>query len=113
MKNTYILKIDCSEDISAKVSQTLGVGQFDSVSNTWSFEIIENLSEPPIDFISRFLAVIEENDEYFYSLGIRRSDISVWRLYEYDEQCNMELAPDKMKRLGEQGIGLCMSCWQA
>ena len=39
-------------------------------------------------------------------------NISIWCLYEYDEQCNMEFQPNELKRLGDAGITLCISCWR-
>ena len=44
--------------------------------------------------------------------GISREDISIWVLYEYEGQCNMEYDPESMKKLGESGILLCISCWE-
>lgn len=46
-------------------------------------------------------------------IGIDRDMISVWYLYKYDEQCNMEFSPERMKRLGDNGITLCISCWSS
>ena len=46
------------------------------------------------------------------SIGISREDISIWVLYEYEGQCNMEYDPVSMKKIGENGIVLCISCWE-
>lgn len=37
--------------------------------------------------------------------------ISIWRYYEYDEQCNFEFSPQELKRMGDNGITFCISCW--
>jgi len=44
--------------------------------------------------------------------GIEKPYISIFMLYEYDGQCNMEFRPEDMKRIGEHGIGFCISCWE-
>lgn len=46
-------------------------------------------------------------------IGVTRDMISIWRLYEYDGQCNLEYSPAEMKRLGDNGITLCVSCWDS
>ena len=50
--------------------------------------------------------------EKLESIGISREDISIWILYEYEGQCNMEYDPVSMKKMGENGIVLCISCWE-
>ena len=46
------------------------------------------------------------------NIGIEGSDISIWRIYEYDQQCGMEISPADMSRLGNYGITLCIDCFQ-
>ena len=79
---------------------------------TYSKEENENDEGPYFDFINRFLDLLEPRFEQLEKLGIKRSDISFWYLYEYDQQCGMEFHPQEMKRLGESGITLCIDCWQ-
>jgi len=45
-------------------------------------------------------------------IGIKPGDVSVWVLYEYEEQCNLEFPPNQVKRLYDLGVSLCISCWQ-
>jgi hypothetical protein len=47
-----------------------------------------------------------------WRIGIRTEDITIWHIYEHDGQCNLEFDPQRMKRLGENGITLCVSCYQ-
>jgi hypothetical protein len=53
-----------------------------------------------------------QNIEKIHALGISNDDLSIWYLYEYDEQCNMEFHPRQLKKFGELDIVLCISCWQ-
>ena len=77
----------------------------------WGIEIIqsgENFSE----ILVYFLSLLEGKYEKLESIGISRENISIWILYEYEGQCNMEYDPESMKKLGESGILLCISCWE-
>jgi hypothetical protein len=64
-------------------------------------------------FIQLFLGIFENKYDRLLEIGITIYDISVWMLYEYDEQCNMEFNPNQMKRMGENGITLCISCYSS
>jgi hypothetical protein len=44
--------------------------------------------------------------------GISTDDITIWYMYEYKQQCNMEFWPNITKRIGELGIVLCITCWE-
>jgi hypothetical protein len=57
--------------------------------------------------------VLEKHYEDLESIGVTRDAMSVWMLYEYNQQCNIEFNPKDMKRLGDNGITLCISCWEA
>lgn len=81
--------------------------------NTWTYQVIEEQNDPFYDFINRFLDLLENKYDKLAEIGIKRSDISFWYLYEYDQQCNMEFDPTRLKRLGENGITLCISCWDS
>ena len=109
--NIYWLKIECNEGQSDKLSNLLGVGEYDEYSGSWRVEIEEQASGPPVSFIDYFLGILEGHYASISALGIKQSDISIWRLYEYDQQCNVEISSEDMKRLGSRGIVFCMSCW--
>jgi len=81
--------------------------------NTWTYQVIEEQDDPFYDFINIFLDLLEYKYDKLAEIGIKRSDISFWYLYEYDQQCNMEFDPIRLKRLGENGITLCISCWDS
>lgn len=113
MENTYLLKIDCSGKQSVKLCEILGTGKFVESVKAWHLELVELAEDEPIDFIDKFLNILEGNFDRIFELGIQRSDISIWRYYEYDQQCGLEMHPEEMSRLGASGIVLCISCWQA
>ena len=58
------------------------------------------------------LGVLEGKYDSLAKVGVERSDISIWLLYEYAEQCNMEFDSQTLLKLGKEGITLCVSCWQ-
>ena len=77
----------------------------------WGIEIIQS-DENFSGILVYFLSLLEGKYEKLESIGISREDISIWVLYEYEGQCNMEYDPVSMKKLGESGILLCISCWE-
>ena len=77
----------------------------------WGIEIIQS-DENFSGILVNFLSLLEGKYEKLESIGISREDISIWVLYEYEGQCNMEYDPVSMKKIGENGIVLCISCWE-
>ncbi|MGB7415979.1 MAG: hypothetical protein WA902_17380 [Thermosynechococcaceae cyanobacterium] len=112
MKITYILKIETNELGLSNISDILGQASSNSDNDVWTLEITERDSDPPTNFVRDFLGILEGKYEDLSHSGIESSDISVWIYYEYDEQCNLEFLPEDMKRLGENGIALCISAYQ-
>ena len=66
-----------------------------------------------MNFIETFLSYLNGKERELLELGVRSENISIWMLYEYDGQCNLEFSPSDMKRLGEKEISLCVSCWES
>ena len=77
----------------------------------WGIEIIQS-DENFSGILVYFLSLLECKYVKLESIGISREDISIWVLYEYEGQCNMEYDPVSMKKIGENGIVLCISCWE-
>ena len=77
----------------------------------WGIEIIQS-DENFSGILVYFLSLLEGKYEKLESIGISREDISIWVLYEYEGQCNMEYDHVSMKKIGENGIVLCISCWE-
>mgnify|MGYP001806443121 FL=1 len=64
-----------------------------------------------ISYIQKLVSILENKYEQLNKIGIKRSDISIWYLYAYNGQCNMEFLPEDMLLLGKEGISFCVSCW--
>ena len=79
----------------------------------WTYEVDVSTNEEYYDFINIFCDILEGKYDELKLLGIEREDIVFWTLYGYDTQCNMEYPPEELRRLGINGIKLCISCWEA
>jgi hypothetical protein len=107
------------------------VYQIQIVSEDWQYEILDSIfGTSNLDKTVFWNYPIEENDANYINglsylvslleaklldvikLGIKPVDISIWYLYEYDQQCNMEFDASELKRMGDLGVTLCISCWQ-
>ena len=111
-KRIYNLRISCSNDIQKeKISCILGVKANRQMNGTWYFEVEEEEIDGYFDFIKYFIDILEEKYEQLKSIEISKEDISLWFLYGYENECNMEFLPSDLKRLGDNGISLCISCW--
>jgi hypothetical protein len=122
MKNYYKLQIliDPSAETFNNLTAILGVQpreQFsnfsDSIPFRWTYEVFDDKVDEYFDFINVFLDLLETKYTDLKKLNIKRNDISIWLLYEYDQQCNLEFQPKGLKRLGDNGITLCVSCWDS
>ncbi|MBQ9484231.1 MAG: hypothetical protein IJU82_08575 [Ruminiclostridium sp.] len=60
--------------------------------------------------IAWLLDLIENNKNIFLDSGVVFSESQIWMLYYYDKQCNMEFDAGLMKRMGDLGLKLCVSC---
>jgi hypothetical protein len=116
------LHIDIEESLDTynKITDLLGVkptklkGYRDSHNkyDLWTYIIDVDDNEQYYDFINSFLDILDPKFDELKKLGIDKSNITFWLLYEYDQQCGLEFHPQEMKRLGESGIVLCIDCWQ-
>jgi hypothetical protein len=107
----YSLRIGVSEENFHKVGKILGIETNQEVTDWWTLEYIEKEEDKYIPFIDRFLAILEGKYDRLEEIGVKREDISVWFIYCYDGQCNMEFDPQDMYNLGKEGIKLCISCY--
>jgi hypothetical protein len=83
----------------------------DENPSVWLYKVEQDESDEYFDFINEFLDILENKYVDLEKLNIERDDITIWMIYEYDDQCNMEFNPQRMKRIGENGITLCISCY--
>ena len=110
MKNNYILQID-SEVNEELINNIIGVKK-NYMSKIWCYEVVEEESDNYFDFINNFLDLLDGKYQDLTKIGIQKDDISIWRIYEYFGQCNMEFDPVRMKRLGDNEITLCITCYE-
>lgn len=123
MKYYDKLQIDFDPSVETfnKLTTILGVKPKDkkfsnfpnNIPSSWTYEVVETKTDEYFDFINIFLDILEAKYIELEKLNIKRNDISIWMLYEYDQQCNMEFDPIRLKRLGDNGVTLCISCWDS
>lgn len=106
----YRLYIDAPEDKYEQLTKILKINPNLPISHGWGVEIT-SADEEGAYFIEYFLSILEGKYTQLENIGVSKDSITVWLLYEYDQQCNMEFSPKDMYNLGKQGITLCVSCW--
>lgn len=107
MKYYFSLRINVAESAYKEVEQILQVKA--NLSSGWGVEIV---TEDYFDFITHFLDIVENKYSQLEKLDISREDITIWCLYQYDSQCNLEFGYLDLLRLGQNKISLCISCWK-
>lgn len=111
MKNFYVLQIESKNNDVKLIDSIIGVEK-NYISDIWCYEVIEKEEDNYFDFINNFLDLLDGKYQDLAKIGIQREDISIWMIYEFNGQCNMEFDPTRMKRLGINEIKLCISCYQ-
>ena len=114
----FRLEIDLPDDVKVEeVSTILGFRPTIPRSEDGDLWMVENEApdEEPEDgwvhYITKYCESVRHGIADLERLGISSDYISIWMLYEYDQQCNMEFTPDEMKAIGDLGITFCISCW--
>ena len=78
----------------------------------WTYRVKTSSDDEYFDFINEFLDILENKYDALAALGIKRSNILFWLIYEYYGQCALGFSPQEMKRLGANGISLNVDCHQ-
>ncbi len=107
----YSLRITNILNISKRlISNTLGC---ESNMNEifWGLEKEQNEEDNFFDYILFFAEKIESKRDELKKLGVDFKNISIWLIYEYEYQCNLEFQSNVCKKIGELGITLCISCY--
>ena len=112
MRYFYSLRIDVEKDKSLLVDEILNVSH-NMANLNWGLEKIIGDDDMAFDFIGYFTDILKDNYDKLRDIGIEREDIAIWMLYEYDQQCNMEFSPKELSEIGNEGITLCISCWDS
>ena len=105
----YSLQIDVPDNKFEIVDRILGIKS--NCSPFWELQLIENEEDECIPFIDYFLSILEGKYDQLEEIGVTRDKISIWMIYYYDSQCNMEFSPKDMYKLGKEGIVFCISCY--
>jgi hypothetical protein len=111
MKSLYELAIWVPEENSHKIDGILGVKTNQGTTPRWILSIEEKEEDEYIPFIDYFLSILEGKYDQLEEIGVTRDNITVWFVYYYDSQCNMEFSPKEMYNLGKEGITFCISCY--
>ena len=111
MRYYFSLRIDAKPEQKDKITNILGIeSNYPQVA--WGHELKTKRNEY-VNFIDYFVGILEGNFDKLQDIGITKDDITLWMVYEYDGQCNMEFNPTDIKKLGDSGITLCISCYEA
>ena len=78
---------------------------------SWGIEV-KKTEEEYFDFVSYFMKLLDSKSENLEALGVSKDEITVWLLYEYKEQCNLEFSPMELEALARKGVRFCISCWE-
>jgi hypothetical protein len=108
MKYIFSLEILADEEQVEKITSILGVNP-NYAQVAWGYKLV---SESYLNFIDIFINILDNKYDELSKIGIERELISIWMIYEYKEQCNMEFSPTDMRKLSENGIALCISCYE-
>lgn len=95
---------------------------FDTVSEVFSYVpkdknadwelIIEEKMNDIDDPLGYLVMLLTDKLSQLDQIGISKEYISLWYLYEYEDQCNMEFSSELLNRIGSLGIDFCISCWE-
>lgn len=110
MELYYSLRIDVDEAYYQRVSDLLNIKP-ETYEFGWIYEVEAIDENEYFDFVNEFLDILQGKYTQLAALGIQKEDISIWMVYGYEGQCDMEFDPEWLKRLGENGIKLCVSCY--
>jgi len=110
MPSFYRLQINCDNETIQELEKILGKAN-SSIGNGWNF-IIDEGSSSYNTALEHFILLMSENLDVLKSINISMNQVTIWYMYEYEGQCNMEFSPDITASLGRLGIFLCISCWE-
>ncbi|MBW8331045.1 MAG: hypothetical protein K0M40_03410 [Prolixibacteraceae bacterium] len=109
---SYELRIDVDEKYYDEVSSIIGLYP-DSFKFGWSYEILFEENKENYNAMNKFLDSLEGKYDHLNELGVESRNITIWIVYGYNNQCNMEFEPSLLYRLGKCGVKLCISCYEA
>lgn len=60
--------------------------------------------------IAWLLDLVEGKKDELLNLGVCFAESQIWMIYYYEAQCNMEFDSELLRRMGNLGLKLCVSC---
>lgn len=79
--------------------------------SSFSYRVVLDEIEGYFDFINTFMDILEPNLHHLDVIGIKREWITIWYEKDHEAQNNFEFEPQDLKRLGDNGIKLCISVY--
>lgn len=113
MNYFYQLSIETKDtDTIRKVEGILGE---DSVSEEYWIITHQDGGDDELyyDYISYYLDLLEDKLDDLNKIGISLEAISIWIFYQCEERFDYEFEPEVLKRIGEYGVSLCISCFES
>jgi len=110
MASFYRLQIPCDDATRPALERLLGPSS-SGPHLDWGWRL-EEASPRFVRALPLFLDLLTRHGEALAQLGVVAEEITVWYIYAYEQQCNMEFGPALMKRMGELGVTLCISCYE-
>lgn len=103
------LRVECKNYNYLEVSKILGV-DVSNFENGWCHEFdLKQLTYP--DAIKEIIELLQDKYDDLENLRIRRENISIWLLFETENQNNFEFDPALLSMIGNEGLTLCISTW--
>lgn len=108
---SFILRIDTVEANYKTLNEIFKVSHEQNLNAFWEYEVSQN---NPLftSAIEHIVNLIKMNVNDLEKISVRKKDMSLWYLYEYETQCNIEFSPEEIKDISSSGLALCISCWQ-
>lgn len=105
----YFFRIETEKINHTKLDSILG---FQSKMESAFWEVVLENNQEVEFFVESFVQKVLSSKNLLSKLGVNiPNDISFWCLYEYNDQCNLEFNSNILRKLGNNGIDLCISCW--
>jgi hypothetical protein len=112
MKYSYRISIRVGTELQNEVQSILGI-PFKMGKYAMDYRIEKEVDKGYYDFIKVFMDILEPHLQKLFEIGLKTDSISIWALYRLSENndINLEYNPESLKRLGDNGISLCISCY--
>ncbi|NCI45794.1 hypothetical protein [Sediminibacterium soli] len=108
---SYAIRINTESHKYPDLSVLFSYFKKQTLNSVWQYEITEEENDFT-NAIEILTNQIEDNLNALRKLDIEIDDVSLWYLYEYDGQCNMEFSPAELSAISKLGLTLCISCWE-